>query len=104
MKLFNYIDLVETHLNSQQNRKQRNTTKRGTLNCTMRNLMYSAVIYRVMYVSITATYHTSHNMSDIGNIRLKVLLWGDNNTNTFYISKASAGFRTHGFWRYLALA
>ena len=38
-----------------------------------------------MCVSITTTYHTILNMSTINNIRLKVLLWGDNNTNIYYI-------------------
>ena len=30
-----YIDLVEIYLSSQPERKQRNTTKRGALNCTI---------------------------------------------------------------------
>jgi hypothetical protein len=92
--------LVETHINSQQTRKQRNTTKRGALNCSIHKVTYSAVSYRVMCVSITATHHTSLNIS---NIRLKIMLWGDNNINIFYISKSPAAFRRHGFWPYLAL-
>ena len=63
--------------------------------------MYSAVIVHVMYVNITATYHIGINMSTISNIRLKVLLWGDNKTN---INKSSAATRTHGFWPFFALA
>ena len=54
-----------------------------------------------MYVSIT-TYHTSVNKCVIGNIRQKVLLWGNNNTNIFCINKSSAEVRTHDFWSYLA--
>ena len=103
MKLFNYIVLIETHLNSQHNRKQHNSTKRGTLNCSIHKLTYSAVIDRVMYDVITATYHTSLNRSTISNIRLMVLFCGENNTNVFYIIKSSAAVRTHGIWPYLAL-
>ena len=82
---FNDTDLVETHLNNQHNRKQSNTTKKGVLNCNIHKLTYSAVIYRIMCVTVIATYHTNLNMSTISNIRLKVLLWGDNNTYIFYI-------------------
>ena len=78
--------------------------EKGALNCNIHKLTYSAVIYRVMFVSIRATYHTSPNMSTISNIRLKALIWGENNTNIFDISKSLAAGRTHGFWPYLALA
>ena len=57
-----------------------------------------------MYVSITTTYHTSLNMYAISNIRLKLLLRGDNYTNICCINKSSAAVKTHGFWPYLALA
>ena len=41
----------------------------------------------------------------ISNIRINVLLWGDNNTNIFNISKSSAAAKTHVlFWSYLASA
>ena len=67
----------------------------GILN--IHKLTYSAFIYRVMCVSITATNPTSLNMSTISNICLKVLLLGDNTTNIFYISISSAAVKTQAF-------
>ena len=48
--------------NSQHNRKQRNTTKRGTLNCTIHKLTYSVVIYRryVCYHNNDISYKSKH--------------------------------------------
>ena len=78
------VELVDTHVNRQQNRKQLNATKKGAMNYTIHKLTYSGVIYHVICVCITATYHTSLNMCAICNIRQKVLLWGNNNTNILY--------------------
>ena len=59
------------------------------------SLIYVFVIYRVLFLNITATYHACLNVYTISNFRLNVLLWGDN-IDILYISKSSAAAKAHG--------